>query len=215
MKAYVVTLDKMIESVDAAIRCIKSANEYGIHPEMYSATTKYESVEKAKKYKLKIRDFDRSWSVFEAALGNFVTQYELWHKAAKSNELTLILEHDALFTAPLPEFEFDTIISIGIPSFGAFKTKPPGVHKSFSKPGGYLPGAHAYIINSIGAQELIRVAQTKGMLPCDIFLNIEDFPNIQELSPGIVKADDSFTTIQVQKGCLAKHSYNEEYKILT
>ena len=49
--------------------------------------------------------------------------------------------------------------------------------------------------------------------PTDVFLNIESFPWLEEYYPWPVKADDSFTTIQNEFGCYAKHNYGETYGI--
>jgi hypothetical protein len=37
-------------------------------------------------------------------------------------------------------------------------------------------------------------------------------PNIKELWPQVVEAQDSFTTIQNELGCVAKHSYRKDKK---
>jgi len=215
MKAFVVTLMDMPESVEVADRCIASARKYGITVLKVMATTKDTSLAAAKERNLKFRQWDTQWSEIEPVVGNFISQYKLWCLCALLEENMLILEHDAVFTKTIPEFEFDSIITIGIPSYGSNIKKKPGVHKTFSKAGGYLPGAHAYIIKPKGATKLIKVAKEKGILPVDIFLNNKDFPELEELSPGVVRADDSFTTIQKAAGCKAKHNYSEDFKILS
>lgn len=84
----------------------------------------------------------------------------------------------------------------------------------FSKTGGYIPGAHGYYLTPKGAQQLVDKAKQTGAAPCDLYLNNRAFPNIKELYPWVVEAWDEFSTIQNEKGCLAKHNYNEDYKLL-
>ena len=50
--------------------------------------------------------------------------------------------------------------------------------------------------------------------PTDTFLNLDNFPWLQEYYPWIVEAKDNFTTIQNENGCQAKHNYNETYEII-
>ena len=83
----------------------------------------------------------------------------------------------------------------------------PLIHKR------YFGGAHAYMVAPEGAKLLIEKAKTDAG-PTDVFLNIHNFPWLQEYYPWIAEAKDSFTTIQKEKGCLAKHNYNENYEIL-
>ena len=77
----------------------------------------------------------------------------------------------------------------------------------------YFPGAHAYRLRPTGAEKLIAQAKIYAQ-PTDIYLNVDTFPLLQEYYPWPVEARDTFTTIQKTKGCLAKHNYNETYKII-
>ena len=42
--------------------------------------------------------------------------------------------------------------------------------------------------------------------PTDVFLNRNTFPFLEEYFPWPVEAKDSFTTIQSERGCTAKHN---------
>ena len=53
-----------------------------------------------------------------------------------------------------------------------------------------------------------------GARPTDVYLNIDTFPFLQEYYPWPVEARDSFTTIQSEMGCKAKHNFNEKYEIV-
>ncbi len=230
MKGYVVTLLGLLESVEIANRCIESGKKYSIDIEIFPAVDKANAYIDLKKEGLleaagkKEKDFLPSTSRVEsnrcAVIGNFVSQYRIWKKIVESNEPGIVLEHDAVFVAPLPELKGKgDIINIGKPSYGGFKTKTtPGVYPMFSKPGGYIPGAHGYYLTPKGAASLVMKAQEHGASPCDLFLNNKIFPDIKELWPQIVEAQDSFTTIQNEIGCKAKHNYRKstkDYQILS
>ena len=117
--------------------------------------------------------YKRTESNRAAVMGNFVTQYRIWCKILESGEPGIVLEHDAVFVAPIPDLTGKgEIINIGKPSYGGFKKQSTsGVYPMFSKPGGYIPGAHAYYVTPNGAKELITKAKQYGASPCDLFLN--------------------------------------------
>jgi len=228
MKGYVVTLMQMPESVKVAERCIESGKQYGVDIVKFPAVNKDESDAELAKEGLAIATveadramlppYSRDESNRNAVMGNFVTQYRIWKTILESNEPGIVLEHDAVFVAPLPEHMTEgDIVSIGMPSYGSAKTKKePGIYQLFSKRG-YLPGAHGYYVTPKGAKALISQAQHHGASPCDLFLNPKLFPEIRETWPLVVEAQDEFTTIQDEKGCGAKHNYkkNKDYKILS
>ena len=76
-----------------------------------------------------------------------------------------------------------------------------------------MPGAHAYMIKPSGAKALMEKAKTVAG-PTDVFMNLKNFPWMEEYYPWPAEAHDSFTTIQKTEGCLAKHNYNGKYKII-
>lgn len=83
----------------------------------------------------------------------------------------------------------------------------------FSKVGGYMPGAHAYVVSPRGARKLLHQASVKPG-PTDLFLNKHDFPFISEYYPWPIMADDSVSTIQHDIGCIAKHNYKKGIDIV-
>jgi hypothetical protein len=50
--------------------------------------------------------------------------------------------------------------------------------------------------------------------PTDVFLNLNSFAFLQEFYPWPVEARDSFTTIQSEAGCRAKHNFDQNYEII-
>jgi len=218
MKGYVGTVFEIPESVEMANRCVESGKQFGVDVEIVPAVYKDSALETLGKEQLPLAKFDETYSNIGAVVGNFITQYRCWKKILESNEPGIVLEHDAIFTAPVPEvvpLAKADIINIGKPSYGNFRSmNRPGIYPMFSKPGGYIPGAHAYYVTVAGASQLIAKAKQLGASPCDLFLNKTNFPAIAEVFPWIAVADDEFTTIQKEKGCIAKHNYNADFKIL-
>ena len=77
----------------------------------------------------------------------------------------------------------------------------------------YFGGAHGYMVKPEGASILINEA-SKSAQPTDIYLGTHNFPWLQEYYPWVCIAADSFTTIQNQTGCGAKHNNNDKYEII-
>ena len=214
MKGYVVTLMNLPESVAVANRCKDTGKQFGVDVEIFPAVFKDVALEELEKEGLKLSKWDESFSNVGAVVGNFVTQYRIWKTIVESKEPGIVLEHDAVFTAPVPTLT-DDIINLGKPSYGNFRSKKTqGVYPMFSKPGGYIPGAHGYYLTPEGAQQFIDKAKVLGATPCDLFINKTNFPDIKEIYPWVIEAKDEFTTIQKAKGCTAKHNYNNKFKII-
>ena len=216
MKGYVGTLMNIPESVKMAERCVESGKQFGVDVEIVPAVWKDVAMAELAKESLTLQQYDKSYSNVGAVVGNFVAQYRMWITVMQSEEPGIILEHDAVFTDNVPNLEGQgDIINIGKPSYGNFNSQTaPGVYPMFSKPGGYIPGAHGYYLTPKGAEELVMAAENRGAAPVDMFLNKTLFPNIKEIFPWVVEARDEFTTIQNVKGCLAKHNYDKDFKVL-
>ena len=216
MKGYVGALLNINESLDCALRCIQTGMQFDVDVVVEPAVYRDIAMAQLEYHNLKMSKWDESFSNVGSVVGNFVTQYRCWEHIVESGEPGIVLEHDAVFVAPIPNLEgLGDIINLGKPSYGNFKSQnQPGVYPMFSKPGGYIPGAHGYYLTPVGAQRLIDTAKRVGATPCDLFLNKTNFPDIKELYPWPIEADDSFTTIQKEKGCKAKHHYNDEFKVL-
>lgn len=219
--AFVITLMDLPQSVEVAGRCIESARRHGIDVEMFAATGKSSSRAELQRLGLSVRDHDQSYSNTDAAMGLFATSVRLWQKIADEFEHAIVLEHDALFVAPLPDLRGKgDIINLGKPSYGEYRIQArPGVHGLYSKKahpqhGIYMPGAHAYYLTREGAKQLLAKARELGAAPVDVFLNTATFPDIKEIYPWIALAADSFSTIQKQHGCRAKHNFREGYEVL-
>ena len=218
MKFYVITIMDNKHSVDAAERCIESGKKFGYNIEMHSAfSPKDKPHEIFKKEGLHINQFkiDERYSRLEPCMCGFLSHRSLWKKSLTENIPLVVLEHDAVFINKLPsKCAFDGIISFGKPSFGKYKVaEKEGVYKLFSKPGGYLPGAHAYCVTPVGAKRLLDKALVAAE-PTDLFINNRNFPTVSEYYPWPIVCDDSFSLIQNEEGCFAKHNYKKGFSTL-
>ena len=213
MRAFVITIP-LKESEQVAERCIKSAARYGVIVEpVYGYTPKDDPVKIAEDLGIPTQGFIERYSRFENCLSAFLSHHKLWMWSVENNEEILILEHDAYFNNEIPNYVAHRgVLSLGAPSYGKYNIpKLLGVNKLQSK--AYLPGAHAYIVKPEAAKVLIEKAKEIAQ-PTDIFLANYNFPFMDEYYPWPVSAKDSFSTIQNQDGCHAKHNNGPEYKLL-
>ena len=214
MKAFVITIEDNYLSNQAADRCIASAKKYGVNVEKWSAMTPRNPVfsKTVEEKKLAVRHFESGHSRKENALACFLSHMSLWEKCIEDNEEILILEHDAVFMNTMPKILFDKIITIGQPSYGKYyHPSTLGVQPLSQKE--YFKGAHAYIVKPAGARDLITMVADYSR-PTDVYLNIMNFPYLQEYYPWPVKVDDSFSTIQYEQGCIAKHNYQKGIELV-
>jgi GR25 family glycosyltransferase involved in LPS biosynthesis len=114
--------------------------------------------------------------------------------------------------SPLPNVFHGDIVNLGKPSYGKWNT-PTFLGEGPLTSKAYFPGAHAYYITPKGAQQLIDQAYIDAG-PTDIFINKSHFNDLKECYPWPAEAKDSFTTIQNEIGCQAKHNYGEAYEII-
>ena len=200
--------------MDMAQRCIDSAKNYNMDVEIFPAITPKDDPEKILiNEEINFDKFKNNiYSRYLNSLSCFLSHYFLWKKCIEIDEPRLILEHDAVFVDKLDtNTQFSHLLSIGKPSYGRFNIpKTVGVNKLTSKK--YLPGAHAYIVKPNAAVEIVNMAKTKAE-PTDVFLNMNNFPWIQEYYPWVVEVRDTFSTVQQVAGSIAKHSYNPNYII--
>ena len=213
MKASVITILDNERSRQVADRCMRSAEKYGLKVAYFKAITPKDSpIKIASQEGIPIDNFeDETYSRFDVTLSAFLSHYWLWKMTAAGTEPHVIFEHDAVMVSPLMGMSGD-IVNLGSPSYGKFKTPTTlGIGPLMSKP--YFPGAHAYYITPKGAQQLVDKAKTHAE-PTDIFINKTNFPDVKEYYPWPAMANDSFTTIQKRRGCLAKHNYGETFDII-
>lgn len=213
MKAKVITLINNSSSIDVAERCIESGEKHGVTVEWFRAITPNdEPLELLENERIPPSAFDERYSRNLNCISAFLSHYSLWKECASGKETYAIFEHDAVITAPLPTQPFQYAMNIGAPSYGNWNTpKTLGINPLTTKK--YFPGAHAYMVTPAGAKKLVEAAP-KFAKPTDVYLNLDTFPWLQEYYPFCAEAKDSFTTIQVEEGCRAKHNWKKGYKII-
>ena len=207
-KARVITIKDNERSRQTARRTITTGAKVGVEVLNWKATTPADDPEQIAEDKgIPLDGFREVYSRFDRCLSAFLSHHSLWEHCVEINEDILILEHDAVFVAPPPVISYHYgIVNLGKPSYGKHVQAPTlGLGKLVSKQ--YLPGAHAYLIEPSAAQMLIDTAKIEAG-PTDVWINNARFNFIQEYYPWPVEVKDNFSTIQVERGCTAKHSWN-------
>lgn len=240
MDFYIIRIKDNEHSVKAAERCLKSLKDYySIEMEdcYFDAITPKDKPQEilAKDRITNLNGFIEPYSRWDNVIAAFTSHYSVWKRVIERDKPAFIFEHDAVITNALPmqvvkkpldsspnapyKIRFDRhyslgdIVNIGAPSYGKFNTPANiGINPLTSKR--YFPGAHAYYVTPRGAKQLTRVARENAG-PTDTFINLKNFPDLQEWYPWSAMAKDDFTTIQNTTGCQAKHRYHpERYKLV-
>ena len=216
-KAFVICIESIEESMQAAERCIRSGSRSGMGVEKhFGYTPKDNPAQLMAEKNIPTKNFENNkYSRYERCLSAFLSHRSLWEKCSEQNDNYLILEHDAIFdntVSPNAKYHNEEIVSVGAPSYGKYNTPSIlGIGPLVSKP--YFPGAHAYIMSPKGAKLALKKS-LKEAAPTDIFFNLTNFPNLKEFYPYPIRVKENFSTIQMETGCLAKHAYGEGYKLL-
>ena len=207
MRSYVITIIDNDKSVASAERCIQSGKTTGgCTVEKWAATTpRNDLMAIINQEGIVAKGLIEKYSRPDNATAAFLSHFSLWKHCVDINEEITILEHDAVFTNNVNSFiPHKGCLSLGHPSYGMYnKPEKFGVNPLTSKV--YFPGAHAYRVKPNAAKFIIEQAK-KFARPTDVFLNVETFPFLEEYYPWPVMAKDSFTTIQNEMGCKAKHN---------
>jgi GR25 family glycosyltransferase involved in LPS biosynthesis len=216
MKASVIALYDLPESMEAATSATQSAIEHGLDASLFRAIPADYARNSMAWAGLTLAYYDTRFSRVEATIGCFMSHFALWGEVVAAGEPRVILEHDALVMAPVPVYFSGHIVNLGRPSYGLWRRQAePGEYPLFSKKGEHFPGTHAYYVTPHGAAALIAKAKEVGVMPADLFISAERFPGaLTEVYPWPIKSADTFTTVQLKRGCLAKRAYGSKYKIL-
>lgn len=204
MKAVVITVLSIPESVAAAQRCIASAATFGLEVEMFPAFIPADDP---------MAEFERrGWPTVKftrnhysrpmPCMSAFISHGRVWERCFTSGEEMVCLEHDAVMVRKLPDCRLALCANLGKPSFGRWKQPTCGVGPLVSK--AHFPGAHAYFLHPGGAGELLRVAK-QAAEPTDVFLSRKRFLWLKEAFPYSFECHEDFSTIQNPAGCQAKH----------
>jgi len=230
MKAYVITILGHEYSESVARRCIESADQFGISVETFSAVTKDTVAETMAKENLQwswanmntaknrcpytsLEQFPYRTKSLEAKMACSMSHYMLWKHCVELDEPILILEHDAVFVAPLPAIQFEGAIQINDPAGGGYRGQDHskimrdrgtvGVHPLTPKrpldsmiPDGFS-GNSAYIVKPWAAYKFKQAYKNHGVWPNDATICLQQFPWLQELYPfvTVVKQTHSTSTV--------------------
>ena len=231
MKAFVITIQDHKYSEQVATRCVQSGKQFGVDVEKFYGVDKNTG-----RSVMKGCDLEWTWAKnntekdvcpqtglhqfpymsatgtpanLETKIACSMSHYMMWMKCTQMDEPILILEHDAVFIKPLPDFEFEGICQINDPAGvtrkgswwsqqmikrggeGAFEKTWITTEQERHTPDG-LAGNSAYVIKPWAAQELINTFHKIGVWPNDATMCKQLFPYLQEYYPFIVK------TIQTQ-----------------
>jgi hypothetical protein len=93
------------------------------------------------------------------AQGCWLSHFALWKQCVDTNKPVVILEHDALVTAPWPED-----LNIDKQLVKLFSTAECKINPAFGR---WSKGAHAYTVTPAQAQTLIADAQQRGAQAVD------------------------------------------------
>ena len=93
------------------------------------------------------------------AQGCWMSHWRLWNRCVETNQPMIILEHDAVVTAPWP-----TDLDINPTLIKLYTTAECKVNPAFGR---WSKGSHAYTVTPAQAQQLIDYAQTNGAQAVD------------------------------------------------
>lgn len=215
MKFNVITIVDNPQSVEVAERCIESGAKFGHKIDMFPAITPEDKpLDILRSIGISEAGFHEKYSFLERAVAAFISHHALWTECSMRNEPYVIFEHDAVVIDPLPlgHIQRRPFLNLGKPSYGKFNI-PSFLGSGPLTSKRYMPGAHAYSLLPSAAAYLLEAARHKAG-PTDVFLHLDRFPWLEEYYPWPVEARDTFTTIQREAGCLAKHNYKPGYKLL-
>jgi GR25 family glycosyltransferase involved in LPS biosynthesis len=220
MNAFVITLLGNDYSEQAAERCIASGERYGIHVKQFAAITPDQvngylaakginwTWRNDNKVYDGVRHVEYKTAHMKARIACAISHLLLWELCSQNEMEMLILEHDSVFTRPLPEIEHNGICQINSP-LGATKGARllqresvrigPGTHPKISIgeskeiPDG-LAGNSAYLLKPDAASDLLYTVAEVGLWPNDALMCIQMFPYLQYHYPFVTKVQSGLST---------------------
>lgn len=218
MITYIITIPGLEVSEKQAQECILSAQEFGIHAQLFPATNKFEAPKLFKQYGLlgklpkgiqeRHHPFKHEW-LGAGEAGCFMSHYRLWHLCVTQGEPILVLEDDAVFKAALPKsISIDDYLCIG--EFTQLWNAPDRFAHMFDNRVKYdcnfdgiqdyplknALGTHAYIISPTGAKKMIHATNTaKRLWPVDVMMK-KKYIDMKILTPCPVVASTNVSAVR-------------------
>jgi glycosyl transferase family 25 len=189
MKAFVIVLQSSPLAQSISNEAMSAAAEHGVTLEVYDAVLGYNSAPLFDRYNI---DKFLNYTIIDKPghQGCFLSHFELWLKCVELNQPVIILEHDGIFTRPLPEDVLDHFNEVlRLDCYQWFKEGyNDQVKSSLDQPvdycrrptdyeyhssGGYYVGAYGYIVKPQGAKKLIDHAQQNGAVCTEAHIGLK------------------------------------------
>lgn len=185
MKAFIIHLSKISESLKTATVVKEKLQSFGIDAKLfegsYGPQTKEKYAIEGRRYHpwnfkngptTPFSDEYRDSQQNPGEMGCFDSHYRLWKKCVKLNEPIMIFEDDVFFTREYFPVEFDEVLItvFGNPTKSAkyyhYLTNPTGEPKAEEYWQSSMPGTPGYVIKPAAAEKLISMYK-KTWLPSD------------------------------------------------
>lgn len=197
-KKFLIALADLPPSVQSAERCIESAKKCGEdhNLELVPGINKFKAQDFFARHNLTWNMQYADTTDPHAGMGCFSSHYVLWSRCAELGKPVMVLEHDAVFVAPVQALRFKHVIVLGRPYFFGYRISKMSTRKKreIFHPWRFLRGTHCYAITPEGAEILLKKASRMLLPPVDLFMNKSNV-DILYYHPAPVGLDVRFTSI--------------------
>lgn len=201
MRTFIITISTNPDSVRSADYARETAKAVGYEAEIEH----FEAVTPEKDdWRAIIPHKNNSFEVFmrpDNVACCFASHYLLWQMCVDLNEPILILEHDAIFEANIPDDDFNMCVNYGKPTYmkeEAVNYEIPVEYEVAPLRDNFFFGHHAYALKPEAAKIFVERCETTILGPNDVWMNKREFPWLEEYYPGPVIADTEYSTVQAK-----------------
>jgi GR25 family glycosyltransferase involved in LPS biosynthesis len=202
MKNFVICLSKIETSLATALKLKSQLDNFGENTELFEGTYGTDAVQMMedegrtihpvgiKGPTASVDENDRSILKMQSpgVKGCFYSHYRLWKKCVELNEPIIILEHDAIITAPWSEiFLKDSLIKL----HHRFKTM-----RYDEDSGEWSKSAHAYCLSPDHATKLIEFSKKIGAFAVDTMIgsNVVPFAHLNKKETSLIDRQNKTST---------------------
>jgi len=205
MRAFIIYLEEVPYTKESALECLRTCKENGIDAVLFPGFT-------PNRADREIADLDihpflgngeklyRIKNSKPGVRGCFMSHFALWNFAKRRDEPTLILEHDARITRPIPDVEFKDVLHLDTKRFGEEEPIVEGdyVIPFYEERKGHktMVGAYAYVVKPHTAERLVRLAFKDGFTAADMHISSRAGIELEAIVPrcAIVSSAESLTS---------------------
>lgn len=168
MKAYIISLSKIPESINTAMKMIDPLKSYGFDVELFEGTYGTDAVKLAKTEGRFLHPIDQEGNKTletvrtsgPGTLGCFYSHYRLWEKCIELNQPIWIFEDDVSFVRPYYAVDFDEVLITVLGSWKRIYERDVHIEPSKSPEaeafyGPCVPGTPGYAIKPAAAKKLL------------------------------------------------------------